>query len=155
MGFMEAYKYLEKLCGEILGDERRISAYIEELESLPLGAKLVAGWNDDLKNLKHYRWIRNQIVHDPSCTEEIMCDEQDTRWIEDFHSRIMNQTDPLTRYRRAVQRRSVSTNSQKVTQTYTVQPDTHKRTAKIVVVAVFALVCALLAIVAVLIGFPY
>ena len=31
MEFMNAYKHLEKLCGDILNDERRISAYIDEM----------------------------------------------------------------------------------------------------------------------------
>lgn len=31
MGFIESYKHLEKLCGEVLNDDRRISAYIDEM----------------------------------------------------------------------------------------------------------------------------
>ena len=29
--FMSSYKHLEKLCGDILQDDRRISAYIDEM----------------------------------------------------------------------------------------------------------------------------
>ena len=101
MGFIEAYKRLEKLCGEILNDGRRVSAYIEEMTNTSRGAYFVRGWNDDLKQLKHYRWVRNQIVHDPSCSEENMCNDDDTQWILDFYARIMNQTDPLALYRKA------------------------------------------------------
>ena len=32
MGFMDSYKRLEKLCGDMLEDERRISAYIDDIE---------------------------------------------------------------------------------------------------------------------------
>ena len=103
MDFMEAYKRLEKLCGEILGDDRRVSGYIDEMLKTPQGAYRVRGWNEDLKQLKHYRWVRNQIVHDPSCSEENMCSEGDTQWILDFYARIMDQTDPLALYRKAVQ----------------------------------------------------
>ena len=103
MDFMEAYKRLEKLCGEILGDDRRVSGYIDEMLKTPQGAYRVRGWNEDLKQLKHYRWVRNQIVHDPSCCEENMCSEGDTQWILDFYARIMDQTDPLALYRKAVQ----------------------------------------------------
>ena len=71
MGFIEAYKRLEKLCGEIMNNDRRISAYIDEMANAPRGAYLINGWEDDLKKLKHYRWIRNQIVHNPDCSEEI------------------------------------------------------------------------------------
>jgi hypothetical protein len=65
----------------------------------------VRDWDKDLKQLKHYSWIRNQIVHDPSCSEENMCSDADTQWIVDFHARIMNQTDPLALYRKATQPR--------------------------------------------------
>ena len=98
MGFIDAYKRLEKLCGEILNDDRRISAYIDEMVNAPRGSYLVSGWDDDLKKLKHYRWIRNQIVHNPDCTEENMCDSNDTQWILKFYKRIMNQSDPISLY---------------------------------------------------------
>ena len=101
MGFIESYKRLERLCGDLLNDDRRISAYIDEMISLPRGAYLVRGWDDDLKRLTHYRWVRNQIAHEPDCSEENMCEPSDVVWIEVFYSRIMNQTDPLAMYRRA------------------------------------------------------
>ena len=31
MGFLDSYKRLEKLCGEVMNDDRRITAYIEEM----------------------------------------------------------------------------------------------------------------------------
>lgn len=102
MKFLETYKRLEKLCGEILNDDRRISAYIDEMTNTLSGVYFVSGWNEDLKQLKHYRWVRNQIAHNPDCTEENMCNEQDTQWISAFYTRIMNQTDPLSLYRKAM-----------------------------------------------------
>lgn len=53
-----------------------------------------------MKNLKHYRWVRNQISHEPGCSEENMCEPEDARWLDRFYSRIMNQTDPLALYRK-------------------------------------------------------
>ncbi len=103
MRFMASYKHLEKLCGDVRGDQRRLSAYIEEMERKPMGPRYVAGWNEDLRNLKHYRWVRNQIVHDPDCEEEDLCDPADADWLEDFYDRIMDQTDPLALYRKATQ----------------------------------------------------
>ena len=38
MGFIESYKHLEKLCGEVLNDDRRISAYIDEMINTPRGS---------------------------------------------------------------------------------------------------------------------
>lgn len=101
MSFIESYKHLDKICGEVLNDDRRISAYIDEMTNTPRGSYLVRGWDDDLKQLKHYRWIRNQIAHEPNCTEENMCEYGDAQWIDDFYDRIMNQSDPLAMYRKA------------------------------------------------------
>lgn len=101
MSFISSYKHLEKLCGEVLNDSRRISAYIDEMQNTPYGTYYVPSWNEDLKKLKHYRWVRNQIAHDPDCDEGNMCDPSDALWLEDFYSRIMNQTDPLALYRKA------------------------------------------------------
>ena len=105
MGFLDSYKRLERLCRDVMDDDRRVSAYIDEMVRLSDGSRRVSGWDRDLKQLKHYRWVRNQIVHEPDCSEETMCGPEDVRWIEDFHARIMNQTDPLALYRRTVQAR--------------------------------------------------
>ena len=64
MDFITSYKRLEKLCGDLYGNNRGISSYIEEMKTLP-GYRHVSDWNEDLKQLKHYRQIRNQIVHEP------------------------------------------------------------------------------------------
>lgn len=101
MSFTESYKQLEKLCGEIMNDDRRVSAYIDEMINTPRGSYLVKGWDSDLKQLKHYRWIRNQIAHTPDCTEQSMCKPGDAEWLDGFYFRIMNQTDPLTLYAKA------------------------------------------------------
>lgn len=71
MGFIDSYKQLEKLCGEIMGDERRVSAYIDEMTRIPNGSYYVKEWEEDLKKLKRYRWIRNKIVHDPGGQKKI------------------------------------------------------------------------------------
>lgn len=97
MGFMDSYKQLEKLCGDMLG-EGRVSAYIKEMSDKPRGAYLVSGWEADLKRLRHCRRIRNQIAHEPDCSETDMCLPEDAKWLDDFYARIKNQTDPLALY---------------------------------------------------------
>ena len=67
----------------------------------PRGSFYVRTWDDDLKNLKHYRWVRNQISHEPGCTESNMCEPEDVTWLDQFYARIMNQTDPLSLYYKA------------------------------------------------------
>ena len=105
MGFMDAYKRLEKLCWDALDDDRGVSAYIDKMLNIPRGASAVDTWNADLKQLKHYRWLRNQIAHNPDCTEENMCSPADEKWLKDFYKRIMEQTDPLALYRKATARK--------------------------------------------------
>ena len=101
MGFIAAYKHLDKLCGEILNDRKGITAYIEEMERTPRGAFYSRGWNSDYKQLKYYRWVRNQIAHKPDCDEDNMTGPEDDAWLEAFYDRIMEQADPLSLYRRA------------------------------------------------------
>ncbi len=101
MGFIDSYKRLEKLCSEAYGDNHGLSSYIDEMLKISDGAYCVSGWNEDLKQLKHYRWVRNQIVHEPNCTEENMCTPEDAQWLNNFHSRIMTVDDPLALYRKA------------------------------------------------------
>ena len=98
MSFIESYKHLDKICGEMFETQYGVSAYIEEMLNNPHGSFLVRGWENDLKQLKHYRWIRNQIVHEPDCYEETMCEAGDDEWLDDFYERIINQTDPLALY---------------------------------------------------------
>lgn len=137
MGFIESYKHLDKLCGEILNDDRRVSAYIDEMRDTPRGYNLVPGWEEDLKKLKHYRWVRNQIAHEPDCTESNMCAPEDTEWLENFYARIMNRRDPLALYREATKPRPTPkvkqapltySNVRVTPSTYTV-PNTHTATS--------------------------
>lgn len=70
MGFIDSYKHLEKLCGEIMNDEKKVTAYIDEMSNIHDGSRFVEDWDEDLKRLKRYRYIRNKIVHEPECTED-------------------------------------------------------------------------------------
>lgn len=108
MSFISSYKRLEKLCGEVMNDERKVSAYIDKMINTKQGSMLVSGWNEDLKKLKHYRWVRNQIVHEPNCTEENMCELKDELWIDEFYQRILNCTDPLALYYQAMKKKAGS-----------------------------------------------
>jgi len=121
MSFIDSYKRLEKLCSEIYNDNHGISSYIDEMINTPIGARYVSGWDEDLKQLKHYRWVRNQIVHDPGCTEENMCEYGDAQWLDNFRSRIMAANDPLALYRKAKNPQS----TQRPRQTYAPEPRTY------------------------------
>ena len=118
MSFIDSYKRLEKLCGEIYNNNHGITSYIDEMARNPIGSRFVPGWDEDLKQLKHYRWVRNQIVHEPNCTEENMCEYGDAQWLNNFRSRIMAANDPLAQYRKARNPRP----TQRPRQTYTPEP---------------------------------
>lgn len=128
MGFIDSYKHLEKLCGEVLNNERRVSAYIDEMLNTPRGSYLVRGWDDDLKQLKHYRWVRNQIAHEPGCSESNMCTPEDALWLDNFYTRIMNQTDPLTLYAKATKSCAMT----KSTHIYKTEPMTYDSPRQVV-----------------------
>lgn len=132
MGFINSYKRLEKLCNEIYDSNHGVSAYIDDMARLASASFYVFNWNDDLKQLKNYRWIRNQIAHEPNCTEENMCEYGDVQWIDDFYDRIMNQSDPLTMYRKATRPQPVAKpkqhgQSSQLQYTYLVQPVSSKK----------------------------
>lgn len=101
MSFLQCYKRLDNLCKDICGSETGVTSYIESMERIPAGAYRVAGWHDDYRQLNHYRYIRNKIVHDNDADEDTLCSATDIDWIENFYWRIMNGQDPLTLYRKA------------------------------------------------------
>ncbi len=112
MGFIDSYKNLEKLCGEMYDEERRLSAYIDDMKKVSNGSFYVKGWDDDLKQLKYYRWIRNKISHEPNCNEQNMCDPSDTEWLDNFRARIMSRTDPLALYSQTIKKRTATRTQQ-------------------------------------------
>lgn len=132
MGFIDSYKHLEKLCGEVLNDDRRVSAYIDEMLRTPSGSYYVRTWDEDLKNLKHYRWVRNKISHEPGYTEQNMCNPEDELWLDEFYSRIMNKTDPLSLYHQATRPRLATKTTfrpARLTLTYN-YPSNYRKTAR-------------------------
>ena len=131
MSFIDSYKKLEKICNEIYGDNHGISTYIETMTNIPSASRYVSRWDEDLKLLKHYRWIRNKIVHEPGCTEDNMCDYADIQWLNEFYSRIMTGNDPLTLYRKVTKPQKATVRKQQFyTQQYTIPTPNSNKSAK-------------------------
>lgn len=103
MGFMESYKYLDNLCRDMNGIG--VTGYIQDMEQEPDGEFHVAGWKNDYRQLKHYRYVRNQIAHENDANESNMCSAGDTVWIDGFYQRILRQTDPLALHHKATRTR--------------------------------------------------
>lgn len=110
MSFIDSYKRLDRLCKDSLNDNRGISAYIDKMMNLPLSYMHSYEWSNDLKKLKHYRHIRNQIAHDVGCYEEDMCNIDDEIWLDDFYERIIKRDDPLSIYFRTVAKKKKEEN---------------------------------------------
>lgn len=78
-----------------------VTGYIEDMEHIANGEYYVPGWKEDYFQLKHYRYIRNQIAHENYADEDNMCSDEDAVWIENFYKRIMVQSDPLALHYKA------------------------------------------------------
>lgn len=100
MGFIDSYKSLEKLCSDIYRDNHGVTRYIEDMQNTPDGSFCVENWDNDLQRLKHYRWMRNQIVHEPSCSESSLFEPGAEEWLNEFYQRTLQRTDPLSLYRK-------------------------------------------------------
>lgn len=102
MGYISSYKSLDNLCKDLLKSSTGVTEYITSMEKINNWRFKVQGWDDDYRQLKHYRDIRNQIVHENNADENNMCSVSDTQWLEQFYKRILNQTDPLALYKKSV-----------------------------------------------------
>lgn len=96
--FFEEFKRLDAICRDMLGAERGVSAYIEQMEETPaaLWAR-VPGWKDDYYALKHLRWVRNKIAHETGFDG---CTPDDLQSLAGFTRRVLTQQDPLALLRR-------------------------------------------------------
>ncbi|MBQ7503828.1 MAG: hypothetical protein IJT79_00720 [Ruminococcus sp.] len=89
----DEFKYVDKICREIFNSEKGVSTYIEQMEMTPVYVKYrISQWENDYKQLKHIRWVRNQLAHETGYVE---CTAADVNWLKDFHNRLLSQQDPL------------------------------------------------------------
>ena len=97
---LEEYKYVDAICRDMLGAEKGVSAYIEQLDETPVTVRYwIAEWNDEYRQLKHIRWLRNQIVHS---TDYVECTQADVDWLKAFHNRLLTRQDPLAKAYRVI-----------------------------------------------------
>ncbi len=95
MVFFEKFKDLEKICNEIYGKTGGVTEYINEMEKTSLyDSGKIPGWDDDLKELKRVRHIRNNMAHEGSF-DLAECTEEDIAFLNSFHDSIFKAEDPL------------------------------------------------------------
>lgn len=91
--FFEEYKRTDALCRDLFAAERGVSEYIEQMQAAEAeGKQRVPGWQDDFYALKHLRWLRNQIAHEPGGAD---CTDADLAQLRRFHQRVLAREDPL------------------------------------------------------------
>ena len=102
LSFLDEYKRLDELCKQIFSSDIGVTKYIEEMEKEIHGSFYVTNWEKIYKKLKHMRWVRNQLVHDPNSFKNNIVTTDDIEWLKEFQSMIINCTDPfglLNQYR--------------------------------------------------------
>ena len=92
--FFDEYKRLDRLCSDMYSSRGGVGLYIEDMERNAFnGRRFVPNWEAAYMKLKHLRWIRNRIAHDPD--ELNICTEQDISDIGLFYDSILSRQDPL------------------------------------------------------------
>lgn len=100
--FQEEYKRLDRLCKDYLSSTEGVSEYISQMELAPWNdRRYVSAWEDDYKQLKHVRWVRNQLAHEVGTLNSDICTEDDLDWVQSFYNGIMNGSDPFSIIRKA------------------------------------------------------
>lgn len=91
--FLEEYKELDNLMKDYLRSESGVTAYIEALESMPSDKQFL--YLEDIKKLKHLRWIRNNLAHESNSMNKNVCNDDDIDSIRKYYEKIINNLDPL------------------------------------------------------------
>ena len=107
---LEEYKYVDAICRDMLGAEKGVTAYIEQLDETPMTVRYwITEWNDEYRQLKHIRWLRNQIAHS---TGSVECSQSDLDWLKGFHNRLLTQQDLLAKAHRVIKESQIQRQQQ-------------------------------------------
>ncbi len=98
--FMDLYKRADRFIKDAYSSSEGVSEYIRLMEAdFIKGSSKIQGWKRDYDNLKHIRWIRNQLAHEVSYDNEI-CSVNEYEWLEEFYERLLSTEDPLAALKR-------------------------------------------------------
>lgn len=99
--YLDLYKRVDRFIKDAYASSEGISEYLRQMEHNAFkGRSLVSTWAMDYNQLKHLRWIRNQLSHEVGYDADL-CEEADYHWLEEFRSRLYAADDPLAVLRRA------------------------------------------------------
>ncbi len=98
--FMDLYKRTDRFIKDAYSSSEGVSEYIRLMDTdFIRGSTNIRGWKSDYNNLKHIRWIRNQLAHEVSYNSDI-CSVIDYEWLEEFYKRLFSSDDPLATLRK-------------------------------------------------------
>ena len=98
--FMDLYKRTDRFIKDAYSSSEGVSEYIRLMEAdFNRGSVSIRGWKSDYDNLKHIRWIRNQLAHEIIYDSDI-CSETDYEWLEEFYKSLFSSDDPLAALRK-------------------------------------------------------
>ncbi len=121
--FQEEYKRLESLCKDCFSSVEGVSAYIRQLEYEQWCLqKFAVLWEEDYKMLKHIRWIRNKLSHEPGTLYSDICTEKDLNFITEFYSKIINCADPIAQLHKAKEYEKIRNIQNRQYTSYTSEP---------------------------------
>ena len=99
-----------QFAGICLTLKKGVTAYIGQLDETPMTVRYwITEWNDEYRQLKHIRWLRNQIAHS---TGNVECTQSDLDWLKGFHNRLLTQQDLLAKARRVIQESQIQRQQQ-------------------------------------------
>lgn len=97
INFQEKYKSLDNLCKDCYNSQEGVSEYIRQMDKYMLeGKRLVKDWENEYSNLKHVRWIRNQLAHEVGTLNSDIVEENDILFLSNFYNKIINANDALS-----------------------------------------------------------
>lgn len=95
--FQEEYKALDNLCKDYLSCTDGVSEYIRQMEYTTWSDRQYChSWEYDYRQLKHIRWIRNQLAHEVGTLKSDICTDDDLNWTREFRARILSCSDPFS-----------------------------------------------------------
>jgi hypothetical protein len=95
--FQELYKKLDNLCKDCYDSQEGVSEYIRQMDKCMFdGKRFVQDWEIEYNNLKHVRWVRNQLAHEVGTLNSNIVEEDDIFFVSNFYDKIMNSNDPLS-----------------------------------------------------------
>lgn len=97
--FYDEYKRLDKFCRDMFSGQDGVTEYIKQMENAALYRYYVPTWDEDLKQLKRMRHLRNKLAHEVEFDADL-CTESDILFVKTFYTRLFNCSDPLSIIRR-------------------------------------------------------